>query len=148
MRACLRDTGRDRVVGQASSSFGSGSAVGGPRSDGDWIALYRDGISRYYGCEFTEIETLNLRTDQRGAPFDLPGCETPRDDEPDAITDTGVLAYVAQKEGRWSVVAFAPGGEQLDTGPPGSITNLRAEGSILRWENAGQPRSAEVEPAP
>jgi len=37
--------------------------------------------------------------------------------------------------------------DPLDTGPPGAITGLRAEGSLLGWENAGQPRSAEIEPA-
>lgn len=146
LRACLRETGQDRVVGQAQTAFGSGTVVGGPRVDGDWIVIFRDDVSRYYGCEFREILTVDLLTGRAG-PEGNTDCESPGTGEPIAITDKGILAHVAQREDVSTVVAFAPETTALDTGPPGSITNLRADGPLLRWENAGQPRSAAVEPA-
>lgn len=59
----------------------------------------------------------------------------------------GVLAWVARRDDAWTIRTALRDNDPLDTGPPGSITNLRAAGSTLRWDNAGQPRSAEIEPA-
>lgn len=148
MRACLRSLGIDRVLAHGEESYGDGVALGLPLLDGDWAAVPRFGLNRYDGCTGVSIASTNLRTGAR-APVGLgSGCRSPQAGEPVAITDAGVLGYVDQEDDAWTVSAFAPGGTRLDSGSPGAITGLRAEGSVLRWENAGQPRSAEVQPTP
>jgi hypothetical protein len=147
LRACLRDTGRDIVVGEGESSFGDSRSVAVPVIDGDWIAVQRSVYSRYYGCESVSLSPLNLRTGARGPGASIPLCDGLRTDEPAVITPAGVLAWVARREDAWTVRTALRDRDPLDTGPPGAITGLRAEGSLLRWENAGQPCSAEIEPA-
>lgn len=147
VRACLRATGRDDVVGHGESSFGDSTSVGVPATDGDWIALQRSTQTRYYGCERTSLSTLNLRTGARGPAASVEPCDGLRTDEPAVITPVGVLAWVARRDDAWTIRTALRDNDPLDTGPPGSITNLRAAGSTLRWDNAGQPRSAELEPA-
>jgi hypothetical protein len=141
--------GEDPVVANGREGLGNGVVFGRPRLDGDWVAVVEFSMTRYEGCVGATIATTNLRT--AGPTRTVPGggCRTPGADEPVAITAAGLLAHVAQDQNTWTVVAFAAEGPiRFDTGPVGSITNLRADGPTLRWENSGQPRSTTVEPAP
>jgi hypothetical protein len=149
LRACLRSVGEDPVVANGREGLGNGVVFGRPRLDGDWVAVVEFSMTRYEGCVGATIATTNLRT--AGPTRTVPGGgrRTPGADEPVAITAAGLLAHVAQDQNTWTVVAFAAEGPiRFDTGPVGSITNLRADGPTLRWENSGQPRSTTVEPAP
>jgi hypothetical protein len=143
VRACLRSVGQDPVVADGSQGYNDGILLGEPLLDGDWVAVPQFHSSRHDGCYTATIATTNLRT---GGPSRAVGgsCRAPRNDEPVAITHAGVLAHVAQDQDAWTVVAFASEGPiRVDTGPPGAITGLRADGPFLRWENGGQPRAAQ-----
>ena len=62
-----------------------------------------------------------------------------------AVTERGVAAWIADRDGVQRLLAASPGGgvSELDRGPSGSIAALAADGTRIRWTRDGAPRSAE-----
>jgi hypothetical protein len=141
VRACLRSTGQDPVVVQTRSSTGDSQSARTLLTAGDWAVVPVLISSRGEACVATRYAPMNLRTGQRAPVSTVNPCDAAA-----VLTDRGALATVQLENGVAilrvrSVVGVLT---ELDRAAAGAITDLRAEGKTLRWENAGQPRSAEV----
>jgi hypothetical protein len=134
MRVCLRATGRDPVaistVGQDDEQL---TVVG---ADREWVVI--TDIWCWKEC-LHAVWALQAGTGRR-AEQQLPA-NLPQARQPLAVNEAGVAAWVADADGAARLYA---GGNELDSGPPGSLASLRFTGTTLTWTNAGVPKSAEV----
>jgi hypothetical protein len=150
VRACVRGEGPDRVLAQADIGFG-GSSVGVAGVAGTVLVLVERLVNRYDGCGggtlFTAIEARTTRTlRETWMPWcgEDPGATYTRD-APTAVTADGVLAWLVVYDAAERLLVAGPDGtaDELDRGPPGTITQLHANGEALVWAHAGEPRSAD-----
>jgi hypothetical protein len=148
LRACVKASGRERVIAQENEGIGSGTwdAVFG--LDRHWILLGRQSFDRYDACAGgVEIFPMDARTRRRGRTASLRWCPEgapfPAPDTPVAVTARGIAAWLSGEAGDGRLVYAAPGGraEELDRG---AIAGLEARGTSVDWTNSGAPRSMEL----
>ena len=66
LRACVRATGRDRVIAQADNGFGSGDAVSVIGLDRHWVLIERRQFTRYDSCVEVRQRPVDARSGRRG----------------------------------------------------------------------------------
>ena len=143
-RICSSATGRDHA---AASLIGRGFSADGldvAGADAEWVLFTSSSCFR--GCSgevFTARADPDRRLVQAISGSGSSGFPGPR--APLAIRhEDGRAAWVTPRDDAVALVLGRADGRArtLDTGPPSSIAALRFEGTELRWERDGQPRSA------
>jgi hypothetical protein len=66
LRACVRATGRDRVIAQADNGFGNGDAVSVVGLDRHWVLIERRQFTRYDPCVEYRQRPVDARSGRRG----------------------------------------------------------------------------------
>jgi hypothetical protein len=141
LRACMRATGRDRVIATAGA-FPDVNVVGVSGLYGRWVVLRRFSDYRGDPCYGVGQSTVDARTGRRARTFRdsvCPGEEDPRlvqSDDPLAVTSRGIPAWIAGDR----LLTAAPGGiAEIDRG---NLAGLRPNGEAIEWTHDGMPRSA------
>ncbi|HEX8084876.1 MAG TPA: hypothetical protein VF529_11360 [Solirubrobacteraceae bacterium] len=149
-RACAREIGRDPVVFTDVPTANGSTRVSVAAFAGSFLALRLDSHDRDLAT--SSLASIDLRTGASRAwgVWDWP----PR--QWVALLPDGSVAWIEQRPnqpgdpildrlrlGRWNgqYTEYGPEYVELDRGGQDQLADLRAEGSTLRWTNAGQPRS-------
>jgi hypothetical protein len=149
LRACLRD-GTDRVIAQGDGFHDSYDRRELAAISGRWVVLRATSGSRY-GCGSSMVRVIDPRTAEMAGGTLTPDCGSllPSREDPLAVTDGGAPAWIKRAGATGEDVLLAPGPEhlaaELDRGPAGSLTGLRAAGASVLWSNAGVPRSTPLD---
>ena len=147
LRACVRATGRDRVIAQADNGFGNGNAVYVAGLDRHWVLIERSYFTRYDSCAEYGQRPVDARTGRRGRATGAPWCTDDSTlagtDQQLAVTDRCIAAWTVADGDALRLLAAAPGGgvTELDRG---AIAGLGARGTSVDWTNTGAPRSMEL----
>lgn len=145
IRACVRATGRDRVLAQFISVL-DGDSGRVLAAAGRWVALLKTSFARGDPCAYEEVLIFDARSGARGrrAPILCDPGRAPGDPGTTVITRDGIPAWMASDPTRSAVITAARDGAlvELDSGRPGAITGLVADGATVRWLHDGVPRSA------
>jgi hypothetical protein len=144
LRACLRGSGRDRVVAGAHSAFGNGTAARAVTARGTALLVEIRAVSRYNdGCAAAGFDGVTLDA-PAGPPrqVDSGTCRPVRFAD---VTSTGSPVVLAPtSDGVLRLLATAPDGAQrvLDAAP--DIRDVRVDGARVSWVRDGLARTAEV----
>ena len=148
LRACVKATGRERLIAQENEGFGSGTWAAVFGLDRHWILLGHQSFDRYDACNGgVDVFPVDPRTRRAGRTASLGWCPEgapfPAPDAPVAVNDRGVASWLSGEPGDRRLVYAAPGerAAELDRG---AIDGLRASGTAIEWSNAGEPRSREL----
>jgi len=147
-RACLTASGADPVIAQGVLTAERDEDAVPFAADRTWVLLARR--DRRRAGDRAVVEALDARDGRvaRRATVsagDLPPApRRPADAVPAAVTDAGAPAWLTTAGGTARLLAVTAAGAlaELDRGPAGSITALRAEGGVLRWSGPTGPREA------
>jgi hypothetical protein len=144
IRACLRGTGRDRVIGIDTDGYRT--FVAG--SSGDWLVVGQCVGTRYERVMSLSY-SLNVRTMTRGrSSSQADGCDGTRAPVPGAavaIAADGAYAWIttlAAEPHPTVVLAVAADGTtvELDRGPQDSLTDLAVGAGGFAWKHDGAAR--------
>ena len=137
----MRGEGPDRPLAETTAGFGNGYVATVAGLTGTMLAFAVTDTSRYDACAgWTVITTFDARTGLSLREVELPNCgaDAPPRRWRSAITRDGVFAWLAADR---LLVGGADGKPaELDRG---AITGLRAEGDLILWSHAGEPRAAD-----
>ena len=145
VRACLRATGTDPVIGDT----GEGNVVKVIAGSGDWLFVVH-GIGNRYSCAGFEVYALNLRSSAVGRRAGSKQCDGTYNPQAGsaAITTAGVLAWITPPvSGKTtsSLLTITADGTtvELDRGSTAtSLANLKVEGTRFTWTDDGVPQEA------
>jgi hypothetical protein len=148
VRACLRASGLDPVVGE---DLGPTTGVRLAGLDRQWVVLVYDDSTRGPVCADERVQVVVAGSGAVGRDAPLRYCFGPEPQPPYlsdalAVADGVAVAWVTRDADAERLVAFPRSGGpvELDRGPIGAIAGLRAEGLAVTWTNAGTARSADL----
>lgn len=154
LRACLKATGRDVVVGSGYSREDDSSGPGIAAISGPLVVTTSGEYDRYSGCSDVALRVIDLRTRRtvrRGVVEDDRECLVePRKDQALVVTPSGGVAWVSTALDP-AVTASQPvvrglradGTIAVLESPSASpITGLRVQGETVFWTRDGVERSA------
>ncbi len=159
--ACVTTTGRTRVFQRIATSSGqSGPTIEGFAARGTWLVWVLTSAAA------STQRSLNVQTGRQGPVVTVPVTDViSAEDGPVAQSTAGNtllsnVAITATGHLAWLTTGASPGTQTyidglytsdghggdraLDSGPSGSITDLRALGGTVYWRHAGATRSAVI----
>ena len=148
LRACVRGSGRDVVLGTGWAHDDDASLLDVAAASAPFALVTRHAFGKYDGCHEARIATVDLRTGRTvreavspGGDLPDPSCplepRLPRRGDPSVFTAGGGAAWL-----RDGVLSGLDGARRVVELDRGAIANLRADGNSVRWTRDGVERSA------
>jgi hypothetical protein len=144
VRVCARATGKDPVVLQLDSLFGHPKWVSRAMVAGPWAVLVLSSTGKGANCTAESVAIVNAvdGTHRRTRG----GCHgATLEHAPMVVTDTGAPAWILRHPDRSAVVTTRGGVlVELDSAGRDGLSDLTAEGTVVRWLHDGEPRAADL----
>lgn len=149
IRACIKGSGTDRVVAAGGGDDSDSTFPKVVAATAPFVLATVTSANKYDGCAGVELRVVDVRTGKlarrstitgQATPTE-PGCTydplVPRAEDPSVVTAGGAPAWV-----RDGVLRALDGQGTLVELDRGTVTDLTADGTIVRWRRDGVDRSA------